>query len=922
LIHGRSSTRSIVGLLALTASKLTKLQETAVPSTLTVKLQFYKQNRRLPLTAWWALLKGFAFAEWVKVPGGVLLGAILLLSKHLIFDASIFHQFVSQHWQDSSIRSLSRDFAHHRVEVWIVCASLSLLLAVPAINLLRKLFRSWTQGVISGLTIVWALPLFYFFGEASAGWSTKIIGSMSVGLLLSILSTTFFVKAASRRANPQVLRPMRPKTQDHRENNTSDLESDSPIETAQQDRLNRSELVDSLAIASIESRAPVIAIEGDYGDGKSSVLNLLQERLEGQAIVVSFKTWLPNSEESLVRDIFNDIWAECKKTYYVPQLRSRLIKYTKTITGSISSLKGLADLLPTTSQRGEIDELGKSLLRIPRRVVVLLDEMDRLQPEELRVLLKVIRGATSLTNLSYICAFNRTAIEKIRPKEGAEALDDYFEKFFPVSYQLPKADADFLATVLASRLEEVFDKLDWFESPKDKETFRKRLADVWDDALSNLLTNIRKITHVINSVSVAARPISREVDAFDLTIVETIRRFSPHVYEQIRRNGPALVGTESTWGSRYQSSEQVKASRQEFLDTLGRDLYTRENSRPAADMLWSIFPEFAVRLAPIAGRSRAHLEKDSNIAEREKRIAHEDFFPIYFGYRVPESLYSELELGKFIQRMNAAKSAPDRSALYAQVLSSMPRNDPRRLSFLHRLLFSVGRLDDSAAETLAIAVSECASQYSYDSMLPSFAEAGKAMLIVFEVAQRFAQSDRAQKVLEAAIAAATDDTLALRLLTFSLAPERNKVLRDFTNVNAELLKKVFAERMRSRYVKNVEAIEDSLAQADRNAFVLWVDASEEDRQAEIGFWRRYIGADTKRLARMCDILLPSGAVWQTDPGPHIDRLFPLEELKKLQDSLPNDQPLEESENRALKRMRLLLAGEFKQGIGFDDLGRL
>jgi hypothetical protein len=350
-----------------------------------------------------------------------------------------------------------------------------------------------------------------------------------------------------------------------------------------------------------------------------------------------------------------------------------------------------------------------------------------------------------------------------------------------------------------------------------------------------------------------------------------------------------------------------------------KKLYAEERSRPAADLLWWLFPEFAKQLSESVGRSRIGISRDATLAEREKRISHEDFFPIYFLHRGPESLYSEAELRKFLENLNASPSSQNCKVLFEEILGSMPKSDPRRLSFLHRVLHSIGRLNESAAEGLAKAVAEAASEYSYDSLLPSAAEAGKAMLIVFEVAQQLAQRGKAQKVLEEAISAASDDTFAFRLLTFSLNPDRNQVLRDFSHVQADTLKKTFVQRMQEQGFDNVEP---SLAQADRGAFVFWSQFSGEERGAEIGFWRRYVGTSRKRLARMCDILFPAGTLWETDPSPHIDLLFPLEEFKKRDDDLPSDEVLEESENHALRRMRKVVAGDFQHGVRFEDLTQL
>jgi hypothetical protein len=407
-----------------------------------------------------------------------------------------------------------------------------------------------------------------------------------------------------------------------------------------------------------------------------------------------------------------------------------------------------------------------------------------------------------------------------------------------------------------------------------------------------------------------------------LTAIETVRRFFPEVYELVRLHGDSFVGTDTMWGTRAYSSDQVKSLRKQFLDGLIKNLCSEEHSRLAAELLWWLFPVFAKQYSESTGRSRIGINRDEALDEKERRICHEDYFPIYFLYQGPESHYTETELRAFIQGMNESRSAEERIAHFTRTLTALPKGDSRRWSFLHHLVNSVGRLDEAAAEDLAVAVATAASEYEYDSLLPSAAEAGKAMAFVFSVGQRFARSERVQEVLEQAISAATDDTFVLRLLTFSVNPERNKIINDFSHLRPDDLKRIFVNRMRRRYVDGFSKIEPSLAQADRGAFVFWAGFSDEERQAEIGFWRSYVAKSRKRLARMCDILFPGGALWESDPGPHIDRLFPIEELKTLDDELPADTTLEESENRALDRMRRLMAGNFNHGVGFADLEKL
>jgi hypothetical protein len=335
-----------------------------------------------------------------------------------------------------------------------------------------------------------------------------------------------------------------------------------------------------------------------------------------------------------------------------------------------------------------------------------------------------------------------------------------------------------------------------------------------------------------------------------------------------------------------------------------------------------MFPSFATQFRQGLGWQRKRLTDNSEVAEAEKRIFHEDFFPIYFRYEAPESLYSETELRTFVKAMNTAGTLEERKGLYKRTLSLIPKADPRRYSFMHRLLQSVGRLSDAAAEALPYAVAENASEYIYDSILPSAAEAGRGMLIVFTVAQRFAQTNKVQEILEKSIFSATDDTFALRLLTFSTESNRNKILTDHSNVRPDGLKHSFIQRMRKRYVDDFDVLDTSLAQADRDAFVLWVQYSAEERNAEMGFWRRFVGNDRKRLARLCDIVFPRGVLWEVDPRPHIEKLFPLSELEKLENELAVDGPLEDAETKALSRMHRLISGEFQNGVTHADLRSL
>ena len=155
---------------------------------------------------------------------------------------------------------------------------------------------------------------------------------------------------------------------------------------------------------------------------------------------------------------------------------------------------------------------------------------------------------------------------------------------------------------------------------------------------------------------------------------------------------------------------------------------------------------------------------------------------------------------------------------------------------------------------------------------------------------------------------ASDDTFARRILEFTAAQDRNKVLTDFSNVNVEALKARFIERMRERYT--LQAAETvNIAQGDWWAFGFWVKYSDEDRAIEQEFWRTFIGKSRKRLAQAINFIYPRMA-WTSDPTPTVDGMFPTNEFATLIAELPGDERLDEHETQAIGRMRDLLGGKY------------
>ena len=132
---------------------------------------------------------------------------------------------------------------------------------------------------------------------------------------------------------------------------------------------------------------------------------------------------MPGTEATLAADLFTDIATDCGRYVHVPQLRKYAVAYARILSSSVSYLAALKEILPPQSQREEIGDLRDTLERVPLPIVVLLDDIDRMQRGELLALLKILRGVTSMPNLTFVCAFSEREVMRELEKEGPLSND-------------------------------------------------------------------------------------------------------------------------------------------------------------------------------------------------------------------------------------------------------------------------------------------------------------------------------------------------------------------------------------------------------------------------------------------------------------------------------------------------------------------
>jgi hypothetical protein len=301
--------------------------------------------------------------NWRPIAFGFLLGGVLGLVSSTIArvvlklygdTAALFNK----HFGDLAA------WPRHGSETLLIVLTLAAVFyIIRLIIFLKTVLRSWRAGLLSGMGIIWFLTsgvTFVLFNQNGSYLSLLLLG-LGVAATLVIGYRDLRIERKT----------------------TTNLEADpdQPITAFDQDRVGRGPVVASLRRAIVRDHVPVIALTGAYGDGKTSLLNLLSKTLEendhDDVLVVPFSSWLPTDQETLVSTFLNSVLEKLQTRLFVPQIKRDLIEFTRLLFAVLPGIPESArGLFEKPSQGDKITELQRSLSRLPVRVVVLLDDMD------------------------------------------------------------------------------------------------------------------------------------------------------------------------------------------------------------------------------------------------------------------------------------------------------------------------------------------------------------------------------------------------------------------------------------------------------------------------------------------------------------------------------------------------------------------
>jgi len=709
------------------------------------------------------------------------------------------------------------------------------------------------------------------------------------------------------------------------------LSADRPSTDPKDDLFGRAPFAKSLADGICRypgSDGLVLALYGPWGSGKSTVLNYVQYYVgqipEGERpVVVTFNPWWFSGQENLARAFLGQLQAVLPaKSEKFKKLGALLGDFAEGIGGVIdlSGMTGgagskLGKLIGMATRRKPKDvpalkaEICKVLKEAGKRILVVIDDIDRLTPEETRQLFTVVKALADFPNVVYLLAFDRDVAVQAIEQQGGLPGERYLEKIIQVPFELPPVDRVALRRALFERLDQVLG--DTPEGLFD----RSYWTNVFFDGIDSMIQVPRDVVRFTNTLSVTYPAVRGEVNPVDFIALEAIRVFLPDLYDVIRANPDRFSGQ-----SRDDGYEGGRDAAQAFHQRWASEIPEPLRASTQA-LLERIFP----KIGQMWYSSHWLIEWRRNL-----RACHPEVFPIYFQLTVPPGAVSRQEVAALL-------SLGGTPADFGNAL--VRAKSERRLDGLSKARALLERLMDHVEKDIPEANVPTVIQALFDvgdvlidpddeRGMFDFGNVSRAARPVYHLLKRL-PSDRRAAVLESAIEAGRAVAVQSWLLQALDEATKAKDSNEATLMSADevtKLKRAWLDRV--RVLSGEPGFLDHLELPRLLAFwKRWGDGTE------VRAWCEQITASDEGLLNLLPKFLQhtrSQTVgdWavrlrpRLDPrwlGDYIDTEAATERLRRLQQDGQVSDAAQEAVSQYLKEHELLQSGKNPDDFAaFDD----
>ena len=472
------------------------------------------------------------------------------------------------------------------------------------------------------------------------------------------------------------------------------LYSDSPIKDLGEDYLQQEKFVNRLksVITDYNSQDSLtIQLRGEWGSGKSSVLNMLKNSLEEDSekgpLVMYFNPWNFSTKNELIKSFFKELSVIFKENMGDEEF-SKLNDFLNLIMSSVVSLTPLfgadsffsiianifSNILIWISKRS-VDEknlvdvknkLNSLLIKNNRKIVVMVDDIDRLTNIEIEQVFQLTKSIADFSNMIYILAYDEKYAITALENNGIHQPKEYIKKINQLQLDIPKANKLNLKEIFFERISEIFKKnhlnFDYYI-----------IEDIYYSYLTNYFSTIRDINRYLNTLSFYLPLIKERVYINDFLRLTILQVFEYDIYLKIKNNPEMFV---ESYDFDYLISNHIPSiyyvhekKAKEFYEELYK---LADNEEIVKKILYGLFP----KLLYLEQNDKFKFKFNDSEYITDFRIASSRSFNYYFTFNNIDNIILDEEFEHIIHNLS--------SSTFKETIDDLKRNN-NLLSFLDHL---------------------------------------------------------------------------------------------------------------------------------------------------------------------------------------------------------------------------------------------
>ena len=316
-----------------------------------------------------------------------------------------------------------------------------------------------------------------------------------------------------------------------------------------------------------------------------------------------------------------------KSAEFTEELASLFSKHDEAMARSLDEIK---------------DSLASDLSTLDAPVVIVIDDLDRLAPDQIQLMFQLVKANADFPNVVYLVLFQRTVIEAALGERGREFL----EKIVQVGFDVPSIQQSQIETVLTGKLDTILS--DTFISQRfDGE----RWVNLYHRGLRPFFRTLRDVHRFGGvfafEVGLFRGDTSFEVNPINLIGLEVLRVFEPDVYQAISTEKVALTNNILLG---LDSSQRERATKQAVDGILA--YASKDRDEAVREIIKQLFP-----LVEWMFGGNHYSGDFLDQWYRELRLCHPDVFDRYFFLTIPQGDISQTDLDRVLCSLGDAERA-------------------------------------------------------------------------------------------------------------------------------------------------------------------------------------------------------------------------------------------------------------------------